>query len=230
MLSTLSQILLYLHIIAGTISLVLFWIPVLSKKGKQIHNQAGRWYVRAMTVTVASAFVLCLLRMYYGSWTEGLALLFLSVLTAIPLTSGVQVLKAKKPTPRYNLIRVYLAGTLLATSLALTIAWWLLGSGLLLAFAIIGLLAGLADLKQYLPIHKSPKNSCLREHYSGMLFSGAAAYTAFFAFGGRTLLGNILTGWWTLLPWLLPTFLTMALMPFIHRKYKQNRKPLKTTF
>ena len=56
-----------------------------------------------------------------------------------------------------------------------------------------------------------------------MLFSGAAAYTAFFVIGGENLLGGFLTGWWTLAPWVLPTLLTVALLPLVHRRFKQQK-------
>jgi len=115
-----------------------------------------------------------------------------------------------------------LAGLLLVISMTLMVGWRVLDSGLLLAFGIIGLLSSGSDFRQFMRMSGSG-TTWLREHYEAMLFSGAAAYTAFFAFGGRTLLADLLTGWWTLVPWVLPTLLTAALLPLIHRRFKQQK-------
>lgn len=113
-----------------------------------------------------------------------------------------------------------MASALLLTTVALFAGWRILDSGLLLGFGIIGILGSVGDFKRFIPASGS-STKWLREHYEGMFFSGAAAYTAFFAFGGRTVLGDLLTGWWTLIPWVLPTLLTMALLPLVHRRFKQ---------
>ena len=120
-------------------------------------------------------------------------------------------------------MRLGLAGLLLVTGVALMIGWQLLSSSLLMAFGIIGIVAGVADIRRFMhPLDSGP--NWLREHYEGMLFSGGAAYTAFFAFGGSTWLSDYINGWWTLVPWLLPTLLTIALMPLVHRRFKQKPK------
>ena len=214
--------LLYLHILAGSLSLVLFWIPILTKKGRLNHKRIGKLYVISMSVVVGSAFVLSLMQIIAGSLVEGLALLFLSMITLIPLVSGVQVLRAKRPSPGYRRLRLVLAAALLLVSTALLIAYWQLGSIILLVFALLGLLGGGGDIRRFVRTEGSGK-TWLREHYEAMLFSGAAAYTAFFAFGGRALLSDVLTGWWGILPWILPTLLTIALLPLVHRQFHQAK-------
>ena len=221
MLSSIFTPLLYLHIFAGTISLVLFWLPILSKKGRQLHKKSGLIYTYAMGIVVVTACLLSFIRLTEDSYIDGLALLFLAVLTLIPLVSGIQVLKAKKPSKAYQSLRLVLAGLLFAVSVALLIGWYTFSSTLLLVFSIIGFLGSLFDFKRFLRSPSTGK-SWLRAHYEAMLFSGAAAYTAFFAFGGRALLGDMLTGWWSIIPWILPTLLTISLLPFIHKRYKQT--------
>lgn len=220
--TTISTALLTLHIAAGVTSLVLFWVPIVTKKGRSLHTKFGVAYVYAMYVVLATSLTLSMIRFSAGSYVASLALLFLSVLTAVPLLSGIQILKTKKPSPQYRKLRLILASLLFATTIVLVAGWQMLNSGLLLGFAIIGLLSSLGDFWRFSQTTGSGK-TWLREHYEGMLFSGGAAYTAFFAFGGRTILGDILTGWWTLVPWLLPTFLTIALLPLVHRRFKQAR-------
>ncbi len=216
------QIILTVHITAGTISLFLFWAPVVTRKGQKLHNLFGRAYSYAMYTVVTSALILSVMRFSMGGYQAGMALFFLAVLTAVPLLSGVQVLNAKKSRTRYNKLRLALAVTLLLTSTAMFAGWWMLDSGLLLGFGILGLFAGSMDVKRFTRKEGSGKN-WLREHYEAMLFSGAAAYTAFFAFGGNTLLSHVLTGWLAIIPWVLPTLLTMALMPLVHKRFKQTK-------
>ncbi len=223
MLNTIPETLLALHIAAGVTSLVLFWIPIITKKGRSLHIKFGVAYVYAMYIVLATSLILSMIRFSSGSYVASLALLFLSVLTAVPLLSGIQILKAKKPSPQYRKLRLFLASLLLATTIVLVVGWQMLGSGLLLGFAVIGLFGSLGDFWRFGRNAGSGK-TWLREHYEGMLFSGGATYTAFFAFGGRTILGDILTGWWTLVPWLLPTLLTIALLPLVHRRFKQTMK------
>ncbi|MFK7847586.1 MAG: hypothetical protein AB8G77_20005 [Rhodothermales bacterium] len=220
---TIPQILLTLHIAAGVLSLVLFWIPLITKKGRSLHRKFGIAYVYMMYTVLITSIILSVIRFSAGSYGAGLALLFLGILTAVPLLSGMQILNAKKPSPEYRKLRLFLASLLLAISIVLFAGWQILDNGLLLGFAIIGLLGSFADFRRFTRPTGSGK-TWLREHYEGMLFSGAAAYTAFFAFGGRTILGDILTGWWTLIPWLLPSLLTIALLPLVHRRFKQAKK------
>ena len=220
--SSLFNTLLTIHISSGVISLVLFWLPAFTAKGKKAHRRIGVAYVYAMGIVVGTAFILCIMRISYGDLGDGLALLFLSALTLLPLVSGVQVLKAKKPTPQYRYIRIVLAVLLLSTSIACFIGWYLINSTVLLVFGIIGVLASMGDLRRFIPKEGIDK-SWLRQHYEAMIFSGVAAYTAFFAFGGRTLFGSLLAGWWGIVPWILPTLLAFLILPYINRHYGQQK-------
>ena len=49
------------HILFGAASLVLFWIPVVARKGSPLHVRAGRYYSIAMYVVSVSAFVASML-------------------------------------------------------------------------------------------------------------------------------------------------------------------------
>ncbi len=222
MLSLLRDALLPLHIAAGGLSLILFWLPILTKKGRTAHRRIGLVYVYAMSVVVVSAFILSSIYILSGDAADGLAFLFLSVLTMVPLMSGVQVLKAKRPTQGYRRLRLGLAGLLFAVSVVVLVGWQLSDSDVLLFFGIIGLLGSGSDFRQFVRVGGSGK-TWLREHYEAMLFSGGAAYTAFFVIGGRTVLAGILTGWWSVVPWVLPTLLTVALLPLVHRRFKQQK-------
>ncbi|TAE22499.1 MAG: DUF2306 domain-containing protein [Cytophagales bacterium] len=55
---TLIPALLITHVAAGTIALLIGLVPMLSKKGSQLHNRTGRVYVWCMTYVAASAILL----------------------------------------------------------------------------------------------------------------------------------------------------------------------------
>jgi len=57
-----AQILLYIHIAAGTIALTIGALAAFSRKGGNLHIQAGRVFVVAMAVTALSAIVLSTIR------------------------------------------------------------------------------------------------------------------------------------------------------------------------
>ena len=50
--------LLFVHVLIGAASLVLFWVPVATRKGSLWHRRAGRWYANAMYAVSISAFVM----------------------------------------------------------------------------------------------------------------------------------------------------------------------------
>jgi len=58
----------------------------------------------------------------------------------------------------------------------------------------------------------------IKMHIQGTIISGIAAYTAFFAFGGRRIFAAFLEGPLMVLPWILPTILGV-----IYSRYMQKR-------
>lgn len=57
-----AQIILYIHIAAGTIALVIGSLAAFSRKGGNLHIQSGRVFVLAMAFTAVSAIVLSTIR------------------------------------------------------------------------------------------------------------------------------------------------------------------------
>jgi uncharacterized membrane protein len=52
------QLLVYLHIAAGIVALIVFWIPSLARKGSASHKSAGRWFALTMYMVGLSGVVL----------------------------------------------------------------------------------------------------------------------------------------------------------------------------
>lgn len=216
---TVFQIILTIHIIAGSLSLVIFWIPIFVKKGGNIHVKIGKIYVLFMWVVVISAFILSVLNLIKTYYISAAFLGYLSIITGHPLWYGITILKHKREVPSsvksiskvFNWI-LFLGGIgLIVWSLLLKIEGQAI---LLLIFGIIGVVSSAPLVLS----KKESKANWLSEHLEGLVVTGIAAYTAFFAFGGQTLLGNIFSGSLIFIPWVLPTVIGVVLIKRYKRK------------
>lgn len=183
------QGLLGVHVLAGFAALVLFWVPALTRKGGPWHRRAGRWYAYAMTFIAVTGVVLAVMFLAGDRWQAGLFLLFLGVITGTSLWNGWRALRTKRDPAGYT-TPLHLAVALLnvgggAALIALGLA---LDRPLFYAFGPVGLLVGGGMLALS---RKRPDDLkfWLYQHFTGMIGSGIAAHVAFFAFGGRQLLG-----------------------------------------
>lgn len=218
----LYQFLLPVHIIAGAISLIVFWIPIFTKKGGKAHIRVGKLYVFTMWVVVLTAAFLCIINAMTGRPQSAAFLGFLTILSSYPLWYGIVILKHKKHIPDHILhIRKALNVLLLLGGIGL-ISWGATlgfkdGSTLFLIFGILGLLS-------FPNVIRSSENTrahsnWLLEHINGMVITGIAAYTAFFAFGGREIMGELFSGSLMAIPWSAPTVLGIIAMRFMRAKY-----------
>lgn len=213
---------LFFHIAVGSISLVLFWIPVIVKKGGKIHNKVGRIYVWSMWLVVITAAVLCIINLFRGRYISAGFLGFLVFLTGQPLWYAISVLKYKKALPDHmvrsrrivNLILFFGGIGLVVWSLILQLQNMAM---LLLIFGLLGVITS----GEFLIQKKSKiqaEHNWLVEHLSGMIVTGIAGYTAFFAFGGGTFFGAIFSGQWMAIPWILPTVIGVYIMRRMKKK------------
>ena len=218
----LYSLIIKLHIPAGFISLVLFWIPVITKKGGKTHRKVGIWYYRTMWVVVVTAALLSILNILLGNYITASFLGYLTILSGYPLWYSYEILNQKKGwTDRYFYIRKVFTWLLFIASLGMlsaAIYFKFQGPGILMAF--FGLL-GASAIKDALMTKETAmdKEGWLKMHIAGTIISGIAAYTAFFAFGGRTLFADLLPGVLQVLPWILPTILGIVFIRFQNRKY-----------
>ena len=101
--------------------------------------------------------------------------------------------------------------------------WFYINSGikyLMMFFGVLGI-SGISEvIRSYSMLAANPE--WYKRHYTGMISSGIAAYTAFFAFGGRAYLAELLTGSWQLVPWIAPTVIGITATRFLDRYYKKK--------
>jgi len=223
---TFTSIFTMIHVIAGFTSLLLFWIPVFTKKGGINHVRLGKIYIWLMWIVVVTAAMLSVKNIYMGHMQMAAFLGFLTFLTANPLWKGIAILNYKKGLSaafqRTHLlfeILVFIAGGLL-----LSYGIYLQAKGAGVLMIIFGLL-GVSNLGGVIKMIKNPpqKMDWFMEHVKDMIITGIAAYTAFFAFGGRTYLGEIFTGYWMIIPWVAPTFLGVIGMKYWEKNYEKRK-------
>lgn len=221
------QGLMAIHLLSGSISLIMFWIPAFAKKGGKLHKQVGQVYVWAMSVVLASAMALCLYHfLFTGRYVTGLILSFLSFLTLNPLWTGMDALRQKRGlSPRSWQVRLGLDILLLVYGLFLLVIAWRFGNLLILIFGIGGSLSAIPLIKAVR--QKQGKFNWYDNHRSQMIISGSAAYTAFFAFGARRLLEGIQGTNWVIIPWVAPTLIAVWVIRRLRRQDKKPRKAAK---
>ncbi|MFK7734034.1 MAG: hypothetical protein AB8B48_20605 [Pseudomonadales bacterium] len=223
------KLFLAIHIVAGMSSLILFWVPVVARKGSINHRRVGKIYVNLMWLVVASAALMSIINLFSSRVVQSIFLGFLALLTAKPLWLGIAVLKHKRePGPGFLRTGLALNGTLLIAGLAL-IAFGisLLGETvalLMIAFGALGML-GLPDIIATLKSNVDGSD-WLHAHIGDMIVSGIAAHTAFFAFGASQFTASIFTGNWVTVPWLAPT--VIGTIGIIYARAKFPGTPAKT--
>ncbi len=218
----LDRILLIIHIAIGSISLIIFWIPLFAKKGGKLHNKVGMIYTYTMWGVVISAALLSLLNFIQKDYITTAFLGFLTILTGHPLWYAVAITKYKKEIPA-SLIKIRkVILSVLVLSAAGLVVWSILlklqgPSILLLIFGVLGLLQLPLLLRSTEKLQN--EGNWLAAHINGMVTSGIAAYTAFFAFGGSTFFGGIFTGPLVAIPWVLPSIVGTI---FISRELRKR--------
>jgi uncharacterized membrane protein len=180
---TIRSALLTIHIAGGAAALLSMVVPMLARKGGRLHRRAGWVFVSGMAIVSLTAFALSAMRFFSdptpAGRSAGLYLFFIAILTAAGVSAGVRVLRMKT---RHEAHRhpwdLGLAVALTASSLGMIGYGLATGRALFVAFAVIGLVNGVGQLRYWL----RPPQEQLHwwfEHMGQMLGSCIAATTAF---------------------------------------------------
>lgn len=240
------QALLFTHITVGFLSLVLFWIPVVAKKGSALHIRTGQWYAKAMYAVGFSALGLALMLLIdpisfkfpdYNFEAEerinaiselrdiGLFLFAISILTLVGVRHGLQSVRAKG-----NQALMRRADSLLINTGLLTVGLWLGfaatgGSPMSVLFYIF---AGLCSVTAINNLRFCLKREVTRgeqivAHISGIVGAGIGSHTAFFVFGASRFLAEFLTGYAAIFPWVLPGVVGTYMILHQSKKYRPRK-------
>ena len=185
-----------LHVVAGAIGLISFWIPVSTHKGGGRHRKWGRVACRAFMGAGALAITMALLSLYgpeqrlpmikdrvLFNGLFGWMMLYLGMLTIGFAHYGLAVVA-------YRMERAALRGWrhqavfAAVVVLALNCGFYGLNTGqpLMALVALVGLVAVATQLV-YVWRHEVAAGSHVAEHFRSLLGMGISAYTAFLSVG-----------------------------------------------
>lgn len=231
------QLMVWLHIAVGSIALILFWVPLRFPKGSPAHERSGRYYANCMYFVAGSGLLLAVLvlsdPMYFkaelyrpDSNDEAVTsairqfwsfLLFLCFLVLTNVSHAMSVLRVKTNIKKMRSIRYLAYPVMLLISSA-----WVLYMGiknthmLFLAFSVIGFMSSI-DTIRYCLRTEITRDDWMAAHIGNICGSGIGVYTAFFAFGGRSLFAAF--GQWQLVFWIAPAIIGTFLISKTIKRY-----------
>ena len=211
--------LVYLHIAAGSVALLTFWIAAIARKGSALHVRVGQVYLGAMLGVVLSALPMAAVFFARGKPGIGTFLLYLVVLTGTSIWLARRAIRRKRDLPGYHDRRYRLAGgaNLIAGVASLAVGLKL-GSTLLGGFSFVGIAIGIGMLRQARKLPDA-RNWWLKEHYGAMLGNGVATHVAFLGIGMRNVIASFDQAWLQLVPWFGPLAVAMVVGVMLDRRY-----------
>lgn len=227
----------FIHVTFGFAGLAAFWIPIFAKKGAVNHVRFGKIFVRCAYIVLAAAAIALSLRLV-GLARAGIGpqaeptlfafLVFLSYLTFVTFVTvrhGMGVLCHKRDPAALNTsLNRALAYLAIAASVSIITYGIVLSPPnaiLLYALSPIGFGVGGGNLRYMKGTVPSPR-AWLYEHLGAMLGAGIAFHTAFAVFGATRLFDIGLTGWVSVIPWILPAAIGIPATVIWTRQYRRR--------
>ena len=240
------QYALYLHIAIGSCALIVFWIPVFTRKGNLDHKRFGRYFAYAMYavslsgISMASLDLLFPLAMHTSETlkdaaqsandatrirTSALFLLSLSILVLNSTRQGwLSIVNKADRSALRSPVHTVLCASLIVVGLVLFISGVLNGSALFVIFAIFQMVSGVSALRYNFKRELKPKEWWI-QHFGGFIGSGIGAYTAFLVFGGRRLFDSVFGDAfsdYSLILWVAPGVIGGLSITYLSRRYQQR--------
>ncbi|WP_312115588.1 DUF2306 domain-containing protein [Brevibacillus reuszeri] len=213
------------HIIAGFTALLVFWIPIVTKKGGKEHLRSGWVYVVAMGAVAVSALIMGIWRIGFDpdKTVESVAfawfLIFISILSSATAWYGVRVLRFKnRKAAHRQIVDVMFPALLVGSGAAISIYGAVIHFPLLTWFPLVGIFLGASQLIYWLRTPKARMHWWF-EHMGGMLGCCIATITAFTVFGAPRLL-NISSV--HPLVWFIPTIVLVPVIVGFSRYYRKK--------
>lgn len=184
------------HIATGAVALVLFWVPVIGRKGAALHRRTGRLFVRLIIATGISAIGMSLCTLAAPGATHpdiadialvrglfGWMMLYLATLTISLGWHGLMTVRnrfdhAANRAP----LALGLQGACIVAALNCAAQGYVIGQPLMLGIAVVGVASGVTNLAFILTPRPS-RMRYLKEHVKALVGGGISVYTAFMTFG-----------------------------------------------
>lgn len=222
------------HILTGSVGLIGFWVPVISRKGSPVHRLWGKIFVLSMLTTGSIAICMSSLTILDPVGTHpslefdpvliqgifGWMMLYLAVLTVNLAWYGLMCIRNKRQHPNNRSpFNLFLQAILIVT--AANCAWrgLQLDQFLMVGISIVGFATAGTNLWFIYTRNPGP-TYWLKEHVKGLVGAGISVYTAFFAFGAVRLMPEL-----ALNPglWAVPLVTGMAIILYQWRKIGGQR-------
>jgi hypothetical protein len=184
----LFQIVLGVHIAAGAVALLVFWIPLVTKKGGRTHRRVGWVYVPAAATVAVTGLLSCIPLVSGGApfrWRAGIFLAYVSALAGASALFGVRAVRTKGRTEvSRHAIDLVPPLLLVAGGVALAAFGIWQSRTLFVLFAALGVAIGMAQLRFWLtpPAHD---RAWFLAHMNGMGTSCITTITAFVVVNAR---------------------------------------------
>ena len=240
------QYALYLHIAIGSCALLIFWIPVVTRKGNLDHKRFGRYFAYAMYTVSFSGLLMSGTDLLFpvAMHADGLSLtpeeaialssevrnfaLFLFSLSVLVLTSTrhgwLTILHKGNREALRSPVHISLCVALVAVGLALLANGLRTGAAVFIIFSVLQIVTGINNLRYIFKKEIKPKEWWI-EHLGGLFGAGIGAYTAFFVFGGQRIMSSLfgeLYSDYSIVLWVAPGVVGGIAIGFVSRHYKQK--------
>jgi len=239
------KIALVTHIAIGSLALIVFWLPILEKKGSPRHKRAGQWFVWGMTAVSISGIVMSsmvfidplairdplgqlgteqAIRVVERNRNFSAFLFMLSFLVLASTRHSVLVLKAQ--TDKMHLktpIHLFRLTILLLSALYIGMIGVQQSSVLFLIFSGLGTFTA-GTMFHYIFKATTKPREWIIEHLTTIIGSGIGAYTAFFVFGGSNVLREFISRDHQIIFWIMPGVIGSIFLRTFAVKYRQKYK------
>jgi hypothetical protein len=177
------RIVLGLHIIAGAVALLVFWIPLVTSKGGRTHRRAGWVYVTAAAVVAVTGIASAVRLIVYAprpyAWRGGIFLVYVGLFAAASALLGARALRPQRRVGRaQNAVDLVPSLLLVAGGVALVAFGVSQAQLLFVLFAALGVGQGAMHLRSWLE-HRKSREGRLLAHMSAMGTSCITTLTAF---------------------------------------------------
>ncbi|MDF1661980.1 MAG: hypothetical protein P1V97_09420 [Planctomycetota bacterium] len=238
------SILIWTHIIAGCIGLLVFWIPVFAKKGGKVHLFFGKIFAYCSYLVGFSALFISAAKLIApklwavevlhridpsakvisGVQSSAIFLGYLSIVGLVSTRHAIYVIRARKgPSILRDSLHKALLLSCILSSLGV-IAYGFVATFmqvLLFAMSPIGFLVGIGGLK-FMRSPSKPRMAWWYEHMSAIFGAGIAFHTAFLVFGITRFVDIGFDGILASLPWVAPAIIGAPTITLWTRHYKKK--------
>ena len=212
----------YLHILAGTIALGMFWTAAFLRKGRNPHRFVGRAYLIGMIVIMMTAIPLAVGAFQRGFPARGTFFLYLIVITSAPSWLAWRAIRDKQNWHAFTgtVYRAFAWGSLISGAVVLAVGLKY-SATLLIGFSFVGLVVGFTMLRF---ARKPPVNRSwwLQRHYVSIIGCGIATHVAFLGIGLQRMLPAQWNGMALQLAFFVPVIFAVAARWWLDRRYKMR--------